>query len=104
MDYDKMTKAQLIRELEKNEVLSPVKKMTDITFGHVQMVESIGNVLAGKSHMFEKIIKAFRGNNLTITLPAQKKTVLTEDFDCDGCCPDCKYGNMIGECLIRVNR
>jgi hypothetical protein len=107
MDYDKMTKAQLLRELKKNEVLSPVKEMTDITFGHVQMVENIGKALAGKHHMFGQIINScYVDGNLTITLPSLKKVPTSfqdpqepgELVDCDGICDACEHGNMIGEC------
>jgi hypothetical protein len=79
------------------------------------MVESIGNALAGKSHMFEKIISAFNHDDSLVVrianFPSSKKVPTTfqdpqepgELVDCDGICDACEHGNIIGECAAEIS-
>ena len=74
MDYDKMTKKQLLDVVKSNDILKPIVEMTDISFGHVLMVERIGNVLNNKHHAFMPIITATtEDGDLVITIPNTDK-------------------------------
>lgn len=120
-----MTKKQLIRELEKNEVLKPITEdtMTSISFAHVSMVENIGKAIDGKHHAFRSIIKAERVDGvLTISLPLTSKypscyrcggrvtksgqyvgcevcgedqSTKLEEHECTGECDKCEYGKNV---------
>ena len=62
-----------INEL-RQEVINKVRRLEDINFGHVCLVEKIGKELAfvGKHHGFKNIINAEvnNGGDLVITIPA----------------------------------
>jgi hypothetical protein len=73
MDFEKMTKAQIIRSLNDKTILTTITDNFErISFGHIQMVENIGKaLLTNPSRSFEKIINSAldESGNLVITIP-----------------------------------